>query len=168
MSAAWPAKARHWSAEELATDAAAAVAEFRARRLGEPLQRYLDAYDASVGVNQSLIARLTEVLASADTTGEFLQTLWATEAGRTAFRYVGAPPISEDDLTTLAEAKLSAVAAQDLAGKRRRLVEVMRAIADPRRFPWIAQQRAPTPSELHAAVLATTALMASQRVQTLR
>lgn len=168
MSATWPAKARHWSAEELAVDAASAVAEFRARRLGEPLQRYLDAYDASVDVNQALIGRLNEVLAGADATHEFVQTLWATEAGRTAFRYVGAPPISDDDLTTLAEAKLSNLAAQDATGKRRRLVDVMRAIADPRRFPWIAQQREPTPGELHAAVLATTALMASQRVQTLR
>ena len=45
---------------------------------------------------------------------------------------------------------------------------VMRAILDPRRFPWIAQQRVPTPAELRAAALATTSPIASQRVQTLR
>lgn len=41
-------------------------------------------------------------------------------------------------------------------------------MADPRRFPWLAQGRNPTVAELAAAKLASAALMASQRVQTLR
>ena len=44
----------------------------------------------------------------------------------------------------------------------------MRVIVDPRRFPWIARQRPARASEREAATLATTALIASQRVQTLR
>ena len=168
MSITWPAKAQRWSADELTADAALAVAEFRARRLGEPLQRYLDAFDANEPINPALIGRLSEVLASAHPPDEFMRSLWATEAGRTAFRYLGAPPISDDDLATLAEARLSAAAAQDPAGQRQRLIDVMRAIADPRRFPWVALQREPTQGELHAATLATTVLTASQRVQTLR
>jgi XamI restriction endonuclease len=108
------------------------------------------------------------LLTDADGEAAFLQTLWGTEAGRVGFRYLGAPPISTDDLETLAEAQLSAAAAQDVTGKRQRLVAVMRAFLDPRRFPWVEQHRAPTESELSAAVLATTTLIASQRVQTLR
>ena len=168
MSAAWPLNGRHWSEPEIAADVAAATAEFRARRLGEPLERYLAAFDASLPGNQELISKLGKVLAGADASAELLQTLWGSEAGRIAFRYLGAPPISEDDLETLAEAKLSATAAQDAEGKRRRLVDVMRAILDPRRFPWVGAGREPTKIELNAAVLATTTLIASQRVQTLR
>lgn len=167
MSIGWPVHGRRWAPDEIVADVAAATAEFRARRLGEPLARYLAAFDASLTGNAALIARLDEVLADAADPA-FLQALWGTEAGRTAFRYLGAPPISEDDLETLAEAKLSAAAAGDAAGKRQRLVGVMRAILDPRRFPWVAQNRVPTRGELNAAVLATTSLIASQRVQTLR
>ena len=168
MNANWPAKAQRWSAAQVAADAAAGVAEFRARRLGEPLERYLAAFDAGLPHHQALISRLNELLGNSDAALPLVESLWATEAGRTAFRYLGAPPISEDDLATLAEARLSAASAQDVAGKRARLIGVMRAIADPRRFPWVADRREPTPAELHAAVLATAALAASQRVQTLR
>jgi hypothetical protein len=169
VSTAWPAHGRRWTAEELSADAAAARAEFRARRLGEPLARYLDAFDASREGNAALIARLGELLdKDADGSGEFTRALWSTEAGRTAFRYLGAPPISQDDLETLAETALSPTAAHDVEGKRKRLIDVMRAVLDPRRFPWVAQHRAPAAAELDAAVLATTALIASQRVQTLR
>ena len=62
MSSAWPAHGRRWSAEELSADAAAAVAEFRGRRLGEPLKRYLDAFEASKQDNAALITRLQDVL----------------------------------------------------------------------------------------------------------
>ena len=168
MSIAWPLRGRRWTEEELASDAAAAVVEFRARRLGEPLARYLAAFDASEEGNRALISKLGDMIGELADEGEFVRSLWSTEGGRTAFRYLGAPPISTDDLETLAEAKLSAGAAQDAAGARGRLIAVMKAILDPRRFPWIAQQRPPTKSELHAAVLATTSLIASQRVQTLR
>ena len=168
MSAAWPAKGRRWTDAELCADAAAAVAEFRSRRLGEPLARYLDAFDASQDGNAALTPKLGNVFAEGEIDGDFFRSLWGTASGRTAFRYLGAPPISNDDLQTLAEAKLSASAAQDLAGRGKRLVSVMRAILDPRRFPWVAQGRLPTRSELQAAALATTSLIASQRVQTLR
>jgi XamI restriction endonuclease len=168
VSGAWPAHARRWSDDELRADAAAAVAEFRARRLGEPLARYLAAFDASREDNAALISRLGEVLGDDGGDSDVIDTLWASESGRTAFRYLGAPPISQDDLETLAEAKLAVGSARASDGKRNRLIAVMRAILDPRRFPWIVDARSPTSSELHAAVLATTSLMASQRVQTLR
>ena len=168
MSTAWPVHGRRWSGSELSSDAAAAVAEFRARRLGEPLARYLAAFDSTFEANKALIGRLGEVLSDTGASHEVLASLWASESGRTAFRYLGAPPISTDDLETLAEAKLSVASAQDFPVKGERLMAVMRAILDPRRFPWIAQQRAPTPAELRAAALATTSLIASQRVQTFK
>lgn len=168
MSTAWPVHGRRWTGEELSIDAAAAVAEFRTRRLGEPLARYLAEFDANREGNHALISRLGDLLGDGAEGSELVPALWSTEAGRTAFRYLGAPPISQDDLETLAETALSVTSAHDATGKRKRLIDVMRAVLDPRRFPWVAQHRAPTAAELEAAVLATTSLIASQRVQTLR
>ena len=93
--------------------------------------------------------------------------VWSSEAGREAFRYLSAPPISNDDLETLAATALSASAATDQM-RRERLLDVIRAVLDPRRFPWIAEGRLPQPHELKSAALATSTLIASQRVQTLR
>ena len=67
-----------------------------------------------------------------------LRALWASDGGRAAFRYLGAPPISDDDLKTLAELRLAARSAGADAGHGEKLLSVMRVIVDPRRFPWIA------------------------------
>ena len=168
MSNAWFAGIPRWTPEQIEADAIAARNEFRARRLGEPVERYLAAYDASHPHLAALIGELRTALAGGAESGQLLKRLWATETGRTAFRYLGAPPISEDDLETLAEATFNVSSADDLQGRLERLLAVMRAIIDPRRFPWVAQGREPTPDELRAAVLASTTLTASQRVHALR
>lgn len=165
MSVGWPRGARHWTDAELASDVERAAQDFRARRLGEPMQRYLDAFDAARPQHEALIARLASVLAGND--AELLRSLWSSEVGKTGFRYLGAPPISDADLNTLAEARMSTAAASE-KGASERLLVVLRAILDPRRFPWIAQGREPLPDEIAAATLATTVLVASQRVETLR
>jgi Holliday junction resolvase len=97
-----------------------------------------------------------------------LAELWTSDLGRTVFRYLGAPPISTDDLETLAEARLGAAAFDKGGEAANRLLDVMRAIVDPRRFPWLDERRTATESERRAARLATAVLVASQRVQTLR
>jgi hypothetical protein len=161
----WPRGARRWSADEIAADVALAAAEFRRRRLGEPLARYLEAFDAAAPAVQTLLGQLADALRDSD--AQRWRALWASDAGRVAFRYLSAPPISEDDLATLAGAGLSeAAATRDET--RARMLEVMRAVLDPRRFPWVAAGRVATDAELAAAALATSSLIASQRVQTLR
>jgi hypothetical protein len=157
---------RVWSNGEVAADVDAARREFRARRLGEPLHRYLDAFDAAEPVVAQLIADIEVLLAGGAPAEAGLRALWGSEPGRTAFRYLGAPPISDDDLKTLAEVTLSATAAGPEHSDR--LLAVMRVIVDPRRFPWLEAHRVAGRAERDAATLATTALVASQRVQTLR
>lgn len=153
---------------EIEDDVAIGKADFRARRLGEPLQRYLDAFDAAHPVLAPLIDSLDVALSPEPLSHELLRDLWRSEEGKTAFRYLGAPPISADDLETLANATLGPRALDGDAAAARRLLDVMRVIADPRRFPWLARARPPRAQELHAAKLASTVLVASQRVQTLR
>ncbi len=163
----WPLHARRWSSDDIAADVRVASDEFRSRRMAEPLARYLAAFDASSVVVAQALSRLAggALLEAADS--DAWAAVWASDAGREAFRYLSAPPISNDDLETLAATALSATAATDRL-RRERLLEVMRTILDPRRFPWIAASRLPRPHELKAAALATSTLIASQRVQTLR
>ena len=168
MSLPWPAGARRWTSDELLRDAQASRADFRARRLGEPLARYLDAFDATYPSLVPLVEQLEVAFAGDAKAMSLLGELWQSEQGRTLFRYLGAPPISTDDLQTLAETKLGIAALRDDGAAAKRLLDVMRQIVDPRRFPWIAEGRSATPQELASAQFCTTALIASQRVQTLR
>ncbi len=163
----WPSHAKRWSGEVIAADVRAASDEFRGRRRAEPLARYLAAFDASAVPVAQALSRLAggSLVEGADP--QSWSAVWSSEAGREAFRYLSAPPISKDDLETLAATSLSPTAAGDEL-RRARLLEVMRAVLDPRRFPWIAAGRSPRPHELKAAALATSTLIASQRVQTLR
>ncbi len=168
MSAQWPSGARRWSLAEIDSDVDTSKAEFRERRLGEPLQRYLDAYDAAHPVLAPLIDGLESAMANGSAPRDFLRGLWSTDEGKTAFRYLAAPPISEDDLQTLASATLGPRALDGDAAGAQRLIDVMRVIVDPRRFPWLEQTRPARQEELRAAKLASSVLVASQRVQTLR
>ena len=153
---------------EIEDDVAIGKADFRARRLGEPLQRYLDAFDAAHPALAPLIDSLDVALSPEPLSHELLRDLWRSEEGKTAFRYLGAPPISADDLETLANATLGPRALDGDAAGARRLLDVMRVIADPRRFPWLAQARPARPQELSAAKLASAVLVASERLRTLR
>ena len=168
MITTWPQRAHFWTADEVAADVAAARADFRARRLGEPLARYLAAFDDARPQHVELIEGLAAVLAQDEAGLALLKKLWAGDAGRTAYRYLSAPPISEDDLETLAEARLAARTVTADAPALARLIDVMRATLDPRRFPWVAEFRPATAGELQAAVLASTTLAATQRLHTLR
>lgn len=157
---------RFWSLAEIETDAAVAREDFRRRRLGEPLARYLEAYDAAEPAVGRCVNELQAVFAGDAGARMRLQKLLATDEGRATLRYLGAPPISEDDLVTLAETSLAG-AARDVDGADR-VGDVVRAILDPKRFPWLARGATAKPHQTRAATLATTVLMASQRVQTLR
>ena len=157
-----------WSLAAMESDVELARQEFRSRRLGEPLQRYLSAFDLAEPEVERLVSQLEGLLAGGSAAEAKLGALWASDGGRAAFRYLGAPPISDDDLETLAESRLASRSAGADAGHGEKLLSVMRVIVDPRRFPWIAAQRSARPSERKSATLATTALIASQRVQTLR
>jgi hypothetical protein len=83
-----------------------------------------------------------------------------------AFRYLAGPPISKDDLVVLSEAVLTPSRLRNNPEMVRRVIEVVRVGLDRRRFPWIAENREPTETERSAAVLASAALIATNRVGT--
>jgi hypothetical protein len=79
------------------------------------------------------------------------------------------PPISADDLKTVAEAaSLSPTQLRANHQNVAKVVEVVLMGLDRRRFPWVKEGREPSEAERQAAILASTAMMAAQRVGTKR
>jgi len=92
----------------------------------------------------------------------------ADDDSRRAFCYLTAPPISEDDLKTLAEASLAAGTIRSNPDQAIRLRDIIFKILDPHRFPWVGENRDPRPEERAAAIVASAALVAARKVETFR
>ena len=154
-----------WTREQLEIDRLKAIAIFRTERMEEPLEDYLEAFDEYQGHIEELLETTVDL---AQLEGSALDVLTDPHL-LAAFRYLAAPPISEDDLTVLAEApSLAKGRLQTRPEDVRRLIEVVRLVLDRRRFSWVVENREPTEAERGAAVMASAALMAASRVQTNR
>lgn len=142
----------------------AAIARFRDERLQEPLEQYLELFDAYRGDVEELL-RATADLTNIDAPALDILTRPALLA---ALRYVAGPPISEDDLKTLAEASLAARRLQRDHSMAGRVIETILTGLDRRRFPWVAEGREPEEAERETAAVASAALMATQSLSTSR
>ena len=151
----------------MTADAVKARALFRRQRLDEPLALYSRFFNAFVPVFGAVIDRLPS-LADDSLDPEDIGALVGDKDARTAFRYLAAPPVSEDDLKTLAETRLSAAALRSDAAQAQRVRDVVLHIIDPHRFPWIAERRDPTAHERAQAIVASAALVAARKVETSR
>ena len=174
--------APQWSDEEFEEQLAVAAAAFRAERIREPTERYLEVIDDYAARTRTLLevtdnlARLTAASQQASAQGltpaaqrlvtTIFEEIWSDEIGLEALRYLAGPPISADDLKTLAEASLTKGRVLHDPEMATRLLNVVLARLDGKRFPWVAEQRRPDNLELRAAILASASLLATQRVQT--
>jgi hypothetical protein len=154
-----------WSVEELASESEQAKAVFRKERLEEPLEDYLEVFEQYQGNVEELFETTVDLTNLDDTAASILTDKRLLHA----FRYLAGPPISEDDLKTVAEAgSLVASRLKKDAEAVRRIVDVIRIGLDRRRFPWVGEDREATESEKLAAIIASSALMATQRTGTQR
>lgn len=154
-----------WSAQDLEKNSADATEIFRKERLEEPLEDYLEAFDEYQGSVEDLFETTIDLTELDETAIQFLTDprLFA------AFRYLAGPPISDDDLKTVAEVQsLNASQLRNDPDAVKRILDVVQMGLDRRRFPWVVEERDPTEAERNAAVLASAALMATQRVATER
>lgn len=152
-----------WTSDELETGRQKALALFRKERLEEPLEAYINAFEDYQG-------RVEELLESTLDLAELEKQALALLTDKKlleAFRYLAGPPISLDDLKTLAEtSSLSKKVLKADPELVRRVVDTVQMGLDRLRFPWVSEQREPTEAERHAAVLASAALLANSRVAT--
>jgi hypothetical protein len=153
-----------WTEEQLDAERSKAREIFRLERMQEPLEQYLEAFEKYQGVVEDLLETTIDLSKLDDTALDVLTNPHLLHA----FRYLAGPPISEDDLKVLAEAVLTPKRLRKDAEMVRRVIEVVRAGLDRRRFPWVTQGREPTEAEWSAAVLASAALIATSRVSTSR
>ncbi len=154
-----------WTRNELEAARAKAIELFRKDRMEEPLEEYLEVFDDYQGKIEELLETTVDLTTLEDHALAILSDRKLLEA----FRYLAGPPISLDDLKTLSDAaKLSPKALKKDAGLTRRVIETVRIGLDRRRFPWIVEEREPSEHERQAAVLASAALLATQRVATRR
>jgi hypothetical protein len=131
------------------------------------LELYSHFFDTFVPIFKSLIGQLSHLSARELDSGIVAKMIRDPDQ-RTAFRYLAAPPISEDDLKTLADTTLSDVALKRSPDQARKVRDTVLHVIDPHRFPWIAQSRDPTAHEREQAVIASAALVAVKKVETSR
>lgn len=154
-----------WSADELDADRRESEAAFRRDRMLEPLEEYLEQFDRVRDVLDDLIESTVDLSRLEDQALAILTDPDKLES----FRYLAGPPVSEDDLKTLADTR--SIAPQVLRANPElaaRIVATIRDGLDRRRFPWVTEGREPSESERDAAVLASAALMATRRTETNR
>lgn len=163
----WPTGIRKWTIAEIIADAAIAREAFRARRFREPMREYLDHFRRLRLANRKLLRALPELLAEPVDPALLADFLRDPEL-RTAIRYLGAPPISEDDLKTLSDSTLAYTRVRHDPEQARAIRDVIAAIIDPIRFRWLTRGRTPRVIEGHAAIVASATVAAAQRVQTSR
>lgn len=150
-----------WDAAQLEADRQRSIEAFREERLHEPLEMYLEIFDEYQGHLDDLLESTVDLSRLEESVVEIVSDkdlLWA-------FRFLAGPPISADDLKTLANASLAPSRLQNDPDMVRRVLDVVRMGLDRRRFPWIAEGREPSERERQAAVLASAALIATSRTQ---
>jgi hypothetical protein len=155
-----------WSEAELARRVVEATAIFREERLSEPLEKWVQEFDSSAADLRRLFA-IRGIIQPIGLRPEDVVAIFAGGLGD-VFRYLAGPPISADDLETLAgvsSLSTPALAANGFAAAGA-ICDIFRRTVDPRRFPWISEAREPSANEVDVAIASSAALIAGQRVQT--
>ena len=130
----------------------------------ESLRVYLDTLDEYRRILDVLLESTLDLTADR---GAFVHIITDPQLLE-AFRYLSGPPISEDELQVLADAVLAPSRLKRDAAMAMRVVDVVLDGLDRRRFPWVASGRRPDRAERDAAVLASAALLATRRIETMR
>lgn len=161
MSAAPP----KWTAKQIQDDVDAAKAAFQKERFAEPLEAWLREVDKRSKEFEQLFD-LHDIAHPTNLTGSDIPGIVESDL-LPALRYLPGPPISTDDLMNLAGVtSLRADRLRSDPEAAEAVLNVIRKTVDPRRFPWLAENREPTADERRVAIFASALLHAAQRVQT--
>jgi XamI restriction endonuclease len=155
-----------WTDDQLEQGRQAAIDNFIQERMAQGDPIYAQTLKDAVGEVEALFAATNDLRSLAGGAA-----LAARPSLLAVARYLGGPPISEDDLDTLGRVRVS---------KRKRLTKdeaaaaavIVEALIDRTRCPWLFGASTPNAAELEAQVrsarVATATLMAAQRYTTHR
>lgn len=154
-----------FSSAQLDIERQRAEEHFREGRYTEPLELYLGLFDEYQGIVEEFLEQtvdLTDLASQA-------KALLSDPQKQEVFRYITGPPVSVDDLKVLVQSNsLSRKKLDEDPELVARILSFARDWCDRRRFPWLSEGWDPQEQDRNAAILATTALMAMRRVETLR
>lgn len=160
---------QRWKPEDFQRDLDRAVKIFRARRLREPVDQYREEFEKAAARMENLLKNTDNLIATLPGESDVAVDLLADPDLRAVLRYLAGPPISEDDLKTLADApSLAPSRLSEDDATVARIMQVLHASLDIKRFPWMQDQDSPEETDRHAAVVASASLLATQSVQTAR
>lgn len=148
---------RTWTIGEIEAEARIARDIYAARRPLEGREAYKVAHADAVDA-------VTELLDASDDLADLASTLADRRPLLDVARYITAPPISADDLDTVARFLRPTTAGGPMAAPAKVLVDGI----DRDRFPWlfVPPRRDATPEERSFAIGTTAALIAAQRAAT--
>lgn len=153
-----------WPEADLAVEVTKARDIFRKERIDEPVEIFSDFFDTYRNAVEDILEESVDLKELASVVEEYI----VDADKRYALRYLASPLISDDDLKTLAETKLSRKALEDDPDAVGRIVDTVLAVHDRWRFPWVSDDRPPTDEERRTAIIATTSMIAASRAQTAR
>ena len=151
-----------WNDQQFEEQRTIASAAFCEERLREPVEQYREVFDGYAARVRALLDKTNNPTNWADG----VEIILSDSIGLEALRYLAGPPISADDLKTLADASLAPSRLRNDPAMATRVLKVVLTSLDAKRFPWVAELRHPGESELRAAALASASLIATQRVLT--
>ncbi|MCY3576117.1 MAG: XamI family restriction endonuclease [bacterium] len=162
-----------WTATEFNEQRKRARQIFRDQRLSESQGAYSQAFTECLGFIYRLLEEtddlsLLEVEIEHSASALLPLDVLATPDLLEALRYVVGPPVSADDLIELSDTSLAPSVLREDPEAAGRVAETIALGLDPKRFPWVSEQRRASDSERATAAVATAALMATRRVETAR
>lgn len=155
-----------WTTAELTEDANISAAQFRAERLAVT-DSWETHYKQAREKFELLFKNLSDLTSDA-ITDDNLAEAYRLGLGE-ALRYLAGPPISEDDLRVIAD--VDSIAPGILRKNHdelRKVFKVIECVIDPHRFPWMGGGDKPTDNQRESALLASSVLLAAQRIATER
>jgi hypothetical protein len=151
-----------WNDATLEAQRRRAVEAFVSERNAEGGESYRAAFRANAALVDALFAATNDLLNFGSGAA-----LAATPALLSTARYLSAPPVSADDLDTLADAHIATRRRLD-ADLGRKAASIIEAAMDQERFPWLFEvpPRVPTSVERDTALRWTAGLQTVQQIQT--
>lgn len=155
-----------WTGEELAQGAMMSAAQFRAARLAVS-DSWETHYHQAREKFEQLFKKLNDLNPGA-ITEDSLAEAYGMGLGE-ALRYLAGPPISDDDLRVIADVESIVPGVLKRSPEAlRKVFGVIERVIDAHRFPWMKAGDIPTEQQRETALVASSVLLAAQRIATER